>query len=367
MTACREILELMSASLDQALSPAERALIDLHLAECRECQAAWKDLQWAHAQIKGVEKVEPPVWLASKIMARVRAEAAPEASFWRRFILPIVLKPQLQVASILLLAATGFYLLRSQRSTEEVLSGIKGPPPTQAPPQNQAGKSGDARDQATLESKSARKELQPPAPGAESLNRSEASRPSGTGFVLPPPAKPAPERAGRDRELVLPGAPAAAPPSPTAAAETTVGGALSVAAEPAPAAPRQTKKSLQKAESPGAADRAVEGAIPIVAESASRTTDQPERNDKSDATTWVIRLEIADARFARPMIERELARAGATVLPQRGPEVPRALRARLDPDRLPKLLSRLARIGKVVERPELSGEKPSMITLTIGW
>ena len=86
MTVHREVLERMSASLDQILPPEEQARLDAHLAECPECRGAWAELQWTHRQIKAVETVEPPPWLAAKIMARVRAEAAPGPSLWKRFL-----------------------------------------------------------------------------------------------------------------------------------------------------------------------------------------------------------------------------------------------------------------------------------------
>ncbi len=142
MTACHEFLELMSTSLDQTLSPEEQALLDNHLAKCPECRVARKELQWTYSQIKTLEAVEPPPWLASKIMARIRAEAAPQASFWRRFIRPIVMKPQLQVASILLLAATGFFLLRSQRPGTAAFQELKQQQPPAALARHWTGNAG---------------------------------------------------------------------------------------------------------------------------------------------------------------------------------------------------------------------------------
>ena len=95
--------------------------------------------------------------------------------------------------------------------------------------------------------------------------------------------------------------------------------------------------------------------------------DQVERKDKSDAATWVVHLEMPDPRAARPLILRELTRAGATVMPQREPTASRVLSARLASHRLPDLLSRLARIGKVLEQPEIPGDKSSLITISISW
>ncbi len=367
MTACHEFLELMSTSLDQTLSPEEQALLDNHLAKCPECRVARKELQWTYSQIKTLEAVEPPPWLASKIMARIRAEAAPQASFWRRFIRPIVMKPQLQVASILLLAATGFYLLRSQRDAFGGMKQQQAPAPIQSPSQ----KSNEARDKLAPESKSKLREVQKPPSEGMNQNRLEDSKPSESGFAPPPIplASSKPETAKQERDGALSGHPAAALPTPSALAGASLGAGVAVVAESAAPPMRRAKKSSQSTERLAQADRTnrAEETRQKGADSTGQLMDQPERKDKSDAETWVIRLEMADPRAAKQMIERELARTGATVMPPREPTASRVLSARLASHRLPDLLSRLARIGKVLEQPDIPGDKSSLITISISW
>ena len=369
MTACHEILELMSTSLDQTLSPDEQARLERHLAECPECRVAHKELQWTYSQIKTLETVEPPPWLASKIMARIHFEPVPQTSFWRRFIRPIVMKPQLQVASILLLAATGFYLLRSQRDVFGEMKQQQAPAPIQSQPLKAEG----VREKLTPESSNAPKEMQKSSPEMMKQLRPEASKPSIPEFAPPPKTSPPPPSSSATASAKLEGdrawseAPVAAPPAPSA-----LGGASGVAvvAESAAASPRPAKKNSQsagalaRADSPG---RAEEESRQKAAEPTGQLMDQMERKDKSDGGTWVIRLETADPRAARPLILRELTRAGATVMPQRELTASRVLSARLASHRLPDLLSRLARIGKVLEQPEIPGDKASLITISISW
>lgn len=382
MTAHHDYLELISNSLDVALPPEDQARLDNHLAECPECRAAWKELQWTHSRIKGLEAVEPPPWLAPKIMARIRSETAPQASFWRRFIRPIVLKPQLQVASVLLLAATGFYLLRSQRHEAAVLSELK---ERQSPAavQSQPLKFPDSRDKSASEPAYTPKEMQKPLSEGVAKLRTDESKSGELGFAPPPRTAPSPMLAAQstpglakeERDMAHAEPLAAPPPAPAAMGGASVGGAVGTVvagmAESEKVPARQAKKSLKGTDAPTGANRtatqANDEARGKAAESASQLMDQTERKDKSDVSAWVIRVEMDDPRSARSLIERELNRAGATLLPQREPGAARVLRAQLYSDRLPGLLTRLARIGRVLEQPDLPREKPSVITINISW
>lgn len=370
MTACHDMLELLSASLDQTLSAEEQARLDAHRAECAECHTAWKELQWTYAQIKGLEAVEPPPWLASKIMARIRAEAVPQASFWRRFILPIVLKPQLKVASILLLAATGFYLLRSQRPGQDVFAELK-QQEAQAPMPSQAEKSPTARDKVNAEPGNAPKVTQKSPPEGRNDLQMKASKPMESGFAPPPMPSPQPAMgvAKLERDNASLGTPASAPPppppppSPLAGVSTGSG----VVAESVAAPARQAKKSVNGGERSDRANRAEAESKVRARESTGQLMDASERKEKVDAVTFVIRLEMADPRSAKPLIERELVRAGVSVLPQREPDASRILHVRLSSQRLPDLLSRLAKLGKVLEQPDIPSENTSLITINIRW
>ncbi len=357
MTACREFREWMSASLDRPLAPSEQAQLGSHLAECPGCAAAWKELQWVHSQLKGLEKVEPPPWLASKIMAKIRAEAAPQRSFWTRFIRPIAMKPQLQAASILLLAATGYYLPRSQRPPRDVF-GEAQPPRAETQMGQPQKKSPEAAVELSHGLSNAAQERQKSRPGAPS--QVETSKPQASGFApAPPPAEPsptpvlsvpAPGKQESDRVFSAPPpAPETPKPSPASAASLGAGAAT---AESAPS---------------NRAGRTDQAARKKDAGASGQLRDQPEAKGKTEVVLWVIRVELPDSSSSKALIERELAGTGATLLPLREPGAPRVLRARLDSHRLPELLSRLARIGKLLKQPDSSGEKPSVITISISW
>lgn len=71
MAHCDEYSELISASLDGALSPAEAEKLNAHLALCPECKALYEELTALHAALSDLPPVEVPSDLTERIMAAV--------------------------------------------------------------------------------------------------------------------------------------------------------------------------------------------------------------------------------------------------------------------------------------------------------
>lgn len=174
MNACRRHLERLSDHLDGTLPPAEAERLREHLDQCPACRQALEELRLTLDRIRAVEPVEPPPWLAERILARVREQPAPRPRWLSR-----VARPSLPAAALVLLCLAGYLVM-------------KGPAPQRAiVPQLPAAVQQDA---ATAEA--------PPRAAAKAGKR----RP-----VPPPPAAAlAPE---------LPPAPSAAPPAYGAMAE----------------------------------------------------------------------------------------------------------------------------------------------------
>lgn len=75
MAYCEEYMELISASLDGALSPAEQEKLTAHLASCAECQKLFDDLNALHAALTQLPPVEVPEGLKGRILDAVAKEA----------------------------------------------------------------------------------------------------------------------------------------------------------------------------------------------------------------------------------------------------------------------------------------------------
>lgn len=76
MRTCDEILELMSAALDDQLSAAEQAELDAHLTCCPACSALFADLRGLHEASSQLEDVPAPAGFADQIMARISTDPA---------------------------------------------------------------------------------------------------------------------------------------------------------------------------------------------------------------------------------------------------------------------------------------------------
>lgn len=72
--ACDEYIELISAAVDGALSPAEQAKLDAHLARCPGCRALLADLTAIHEGLSALPDGSPPAGLHDRIMSAVAAD-----------------------------------------------------------------------------------------------------------------------------------------------------------------------------------------------------------------------------------------------------------------------------------------------------
>ncbi len=72
---CKEIEDLLPGMIDGALPETEKKRIEAHLETCASCRKAFADLRMSDERVKSLEEVEPPPWLKTRVMARVREEA----------------------------------------------------------------------------------------------------------------------------------------------------------------------------------------------------------------------------------------------------------------------------------------------------
>lgn len=109
---CAKVRENLSAYVDNMLSAAERTAVEEHHRSCHECAAALADLRKTLEHIKGLESVEPPPWLAQKIMARVRAEDWPRQNLFRRLFYPLHVKLPIEAVATVLIVGLALYIYR---------------------------------------------------------------------------------------------------------------------------------------------------------------------------------------------------------------------------------------------------------------
>jgi len=161
MSACRGFRDLLSAQVDGALAPKEAARLKEHLGQCPACARALEELKETVARIRSLEPVEPPPWLTERILARVRTPGV-----WRRRILPLARRPQLQAAALVLICFTGLLILRDTGAQKVPLAPAQPEPPavTETPQEPPAPRRAEPRRQGKAkEAPPSREKAAPPA------------------------------------------------------------------------------------------------------------------------------------------------------------------------------------------------------------
>lgn len=155
MTECINIENLIPAYLEGAVLPDQDRLVREHLASCPKCSAVLADLRRTQELTRGLEEVEPPPWLAQKIMAHVKDGAEREAGFFRWLFYPLRVKIPLQAFAAVLVACLIFYVYKGTEPPFEAgrppagvealsqpASGL--PAAKESPPEGQVGGGGAA-------------------------------------------------------------------------------------------------------------------------------------------------------------------------------------------------------------------------------
>jgi anti-sigma factor RsiW len=199
MTSCKDIKALLPAYSDGELSERDGQLVAGHVAVCSDCSSLLADLRKTQLLLGGLEEVEPPPWLAQKIMAHVRDEADKEPALFKRLFYPLRVKIPLQAFATVMIAGLILFLYK----------GVN-PPYEAARTPDQALYE---KLQEKPEASSAGKVPGPPPAPKSPAPVPEAAPPS-------PPAPASPDfgtRQSEEKELVLRSAPVPAPAVPDSA------------------------------------------------------------------------------------------------------------------------------------------------------
>jgi len=208
---CTETRDLFSALADDALTPAERAALDAHLAGCAECRRELAAFGRTVALVRAIDPAHAPAGFVDRVLAAARPEPWPR---WlaRRLSAPWPTLP-LGAAALLLVAGLAVLLFRTSPEQQETARYQSAPPgpaapaparetaPSGASDSREANASRDAGASATAADEvvpAAKNRLEQAAPAAKSAETSvEPAAPARDA----PPAEP---RAMSDRQTVAP-------------------------------------------------------------------------------------------------------------------------------------------------------------------
>lgn len=294
--------------------------VERHLADCPSCRAELAQLQMVLQAVKTTPDVEPPPWLATRVMARVREEAVPQRNWLARLFLPLHLKLPLEAFALLMICVTAWYVTQEVERSQQVKPDL---------PQVMAPVGESARESAVQ-----------PAP-------------------VPPPAATVVPKA-QTHPLVQPGTPVVqeppvfAPPPQAAADRTERIERAKAASEAAPAAPAASPEQAA-------------GSTASMAERKAATRRKAESSDNrlDTAVSQPLRLRLVahdrDA-FAGKLADLLQRLNGSLISSRPGNSV-----IRIEAARLPELLVQLAMLGRVTEQPVMETNRTGSVELRIFW
>ena len=399
MTKHTEIRRKLSDFLDDAVTPAEKAVIEAHLAQCPQCRKAHEDLKKTIAHMKGLPEVEPPPWLTERIMAKVREEAG-RPSLWRRIFLPLHVKLPMEAFAVLFVCIMGYYLAHtnaplvlppSAPTVKEVPAvpapatapatapqAIKPPAAQSIPSRANAPKSpGSAPRQATPEPKAPQRQSvqEPSAPAPLQPPQAPLTR------ALPssPPASQAPSAARPPSPAPL--SLQSAPAPETAPRSTEAYGAMAremMAAKQLRSSEDRAGASAESMRQYKAADTLEGTAPPYPAEAGEAPAPPavpPGAHWEESAQEWAppppsrveFSLKVNDPAGAVAAIERAVGRSGGTIVRRDYSDSQHLLMVRMERAKVATLARLLAKIGTIKKEPKPRDEKGSTVEVTIAW
>jgi len=185
---CTETRDLFSALADDALTPAERADLDAHLAGCAECRRELAAFGRTVALVRAIDPAHAPAGFVDRVLAAARPEPWP-AWLARRLFAPWPTLP-LGAAALLLVAGLAVLLFRASPEPQQTARDQPAPPGPAAP--------APSRETAPSPVEEAKNRLEQAAPAAKSAETTvEPTAPARDA----PPAEP---RAMTDRQTVAP-------------------------------------------------------------------------------------------------------------------------------------------------------------------
>ena len=134
---CKEIEILLPALLEGELSDDESRRVRDHLVKCPSCSKALENLKASGEIVRNLEEVEPPPWLKTRVMARVREEAGQKESIFRKLFYPLHIKIPIQALATALIAVAAWNVYKTGepefRQIAPPPAAVQEVPRTQAP------------------------------------------------------------------------------------------------------------------------------------------------------------------------------------------------------------------------------------------
>ncbi|HVQ27488.1 MAG TPA: zf-HC2 domain-containing protein, partial [Planctomycetota bacterium] len=130
---CPDARDLFSAHADAALSAAEQAELQAHLATCAECQREWARFERTVELLHAIEPAHAPAGFVDRVVA-----ARPRPWYTRLargLLVPWPVKLPLEAAAILLVAGLAIMIVQRSPELQQASTLNEAPPPVALPPE----------------------------------------------------------------------------------------------------------------------------------------------------------------------------------------------------------------------------------------
>jgi hypothetical protein len=327
------------------MDAAEKAEIDTHLDSCTLCRIHLADMKTTLLLIKSTPEVEPPVWMKSRIMARLREEQATTRSWFQRIWFPLHTGLSVKALALLVVCVSGYYLSRSVDSELKLAEQQKrqelpaqpvpalAPPPALDPVRVLAPKKAESTPQLQTQ----RKEL------------AQTIQPSTAPAYAPPPHSAM-------QEAVQ------APHAPSPAAKGIASGKAEIM-KAAPASEVTNRLQDQAPEAKSKSRRSLESSLDNAFSAAERSAAAPAG---AALPRQIIRITLHNPEQATSLIRETVSRSGGSIIDDQITSQQRCT-IRLPADRQKELLERLKTVGRITERPATPPPGTALVEITIQW
>ena len=198
---CTETRDLFSALADDALTPAERAALDAHLAGCAECRRELAAFGRTVALVRAIDPAHAPAGFVDRVLAAAWPEPWPR---WlvRRLSAPWPTLP-LGAAALLLVAGLAVLLFRASPEPQQTARYQSAPPAPAPTRETTPSGASDTLQDASRDAGASATATREVAPVEEAKNRFEQAAPAAKSAetsvepTAPAPDAPPPALEGR--------------------------------------------------------------------------------------------------------------------------------------------------------------------------
>ena len=331
-----DIQQKLSAYLDGAVTPEERAIIEEHLKTCQVCSVALVELKTTVSHIKDLEELEPPAWMAQKIMARLKLEAKTETGFFRRLFFPLHIKLPLEAIALVLVTVTGYLVFRSAQPEMQLVN---------PPVREEYGREMPETPPASA-----------PSEPSTKIDKSEKSKNEKALPLMPQETKP--QLNAKEGQV----------PS-TAPGLDSVGSSMNKSVSPAARMPEIIEKEEAKPVPAPQAERSMQLEERFAERAQSEMQGYSARKMKSmhekPETSFSVTLFINESDADGNKVENEVERLGGRILKTEPLGNSRVLTIQLEGQKIRLLMERLRTLGKVTGRELVPGSAQKNTELTM--